>query len=379
MGVFIIQELTNNNPTTLGTAFEWYDSRSLFSDEGAAANRENFENDVTDVPRKAYTGFYAAPQGNWSTALTLRTKRTDYPGVSRPSEQVLGAAYEPFTLTGMWDDRYNSAGYAMTTWGQMEEVVKRGNLCRFQYLDVVYHGIITSINTEYVGNWRINYTLTVSPHYKDVDPGSIQIQTNDQVMTTASVYDAVDFATATLQSMNNQRPEARIPGATLLAVDSAISRVDQARATIAFSLDTTELNPIANPIAQWNKFASQFVESQVAAELVITNTSPLRADIDIISPSAVVMLSFESWMRSVRAAARLVRYHARVSVKEMRKRFKPRAARLYRPFEGESIFAISNKFYGTPTAWRLIAERNRLSYYDLTGDEILVIPERSNV
>ena len=108
-------------------------------------------------------------------------------------------------------------------------------------------------------------------------------------------------------------------------------------------------------------------------------TSPLRADTDIISPTAVVLLSFESWVRSTRAAARAVRFEAIKAVKEMRKRFKPKSSRLYRPHQGESIFAISNRFYGTPTAWRLIAERNKIDYFEFTGDEILVIPERGNV
>jgi hypothetical protein len=44
--------------------------------------------------------------------------------------------------------------------------------------------------------------------------------------------------------------------------------------------------------------------------------------------------------------------------------------------QGESLYAISRKFYGTPHAWRLIYDRNHLTSVTLTGDEILIIPER---
>lgn len=374
MAIFTIQELTNNNPTTLGTKFEWSDSRSLFDNDPDQANLLQ----DAGVKRTLGSGYYAAPQGPWENTIKLRTKRTDYPGVSRPSEQVLGANHEPFTLTGMWDDRYNFEGYARKTWRDMESVVTRGNLCRFQYDDIVYHGIITDLQTSYRGAWRIDYTITVSPHYKEIDPGSAQQYAQQTVMTTGDVYDRADQAVANLQQANQDRVDARFTASVLADVDANIQRVDTARTTVALSLDAANLNPLAKPITQWNKFASQFVEMQVAAESVITTTSPLRADLDIISPSAVVMLSFESWQRSLRASARLVRFESIRAIKEMRKRFKPRVARLYRPSEGESIFAVSNRFYGTPTAWRLIAERNRIAYYEFTGDEILVIPERGN-
>jgi nucleoid-associated protein YgaU len=47
---------------------------------------------------------------------------------------------------------------------------------------------------------------------------------------------------------------------------------------------------------------------------------------------------------------------------------------LYRPRAGESLYAISNQFYGTPHQWRQIAEVNGLYGMTLTGEELLTIP-----
>jgi hypothetical protein len=60
----------------------------------------------------------------------------------------------------------------------------------------------------------------------------------------------------------------------------------------------------------------------------------------------------------------------------MEERASPRAERLYKPSEGEHLYRISKKFYNTPLAWRLISERNHLKVMKMTGDEVLIIPER---
>lgn len=381
MAVFVIQELINNNPTTTGVRFEWSDSRGDVTPE---RNEANLDNDLGLVggpvaKGKTISGYYAAPQGTWDNELAMRIKRTDYPGVSRPSVQILGSNHEDFSLSGMWDDRYNYAGFAKETWRALERLIQSGNLCRFQYDDIVYHGTITKLNTQVELASRIMYTITVSPHYKDVDPGSVQRQADKAVLTVGDVYNRLDQSVANLQVANQDRIDARFTASVLASVDRSISRIDQSRATVGLSIDVGKLNPLETPITQWNKFASQFVEAQVANEELLTVMAPVRADLDIISPSAVVMLSFESWSRTVKSAARAARYAAMVSVKEMRKRFKPKAATLYRPYAGESIFAISNKFYGTPTQWRIIADRNGINYYEFTGDEILAIPDRGTL
>ena len=61
---------------------------------------------------------------------------------------------------------------------------------------------------------------------------------------------------------------------------------------------------------------------------------------------------------------------------DMDERQSPHAERLYRPLAGESLYAISRKFYATPHAWHLIAQRNNLTVFEMTGEELLIIPER---
>lgn len=75
----------------------------------------------------------ALPLGAWELPVVQRSVRHEYPGATEPSEQVLGPAYEPMTLSGVWDDRYMGAGAALEEWRDFEAMVKRGNRVRLSF------------------------------------------------------------------------------------------------------------------------------------------------------------------------------------------------------------------------------------------------------
>jgi len=93
--------------------------------------------------------------------------------------------------------------------------------------------------------------------------------------------------------------------------------------------------------------------------------------------SAIGVLTFEDWSRSLRYTARVTMYQGLAGERSSAERAQPDAKHLYRPHAGESLYAISRRFYGTPFAWRLIYERNALTSFTLTGTETLIIPERA--
>src|SRR5438445_9385667 len=65
------------------------------------------------------------PRNDWTVARKIRVKRRDYAGTDIPTEQVLGSNFEPFTLEGVWDNRYNggtTANFAEDTLHAFEEM-----------------------------------------------------------------------------------------------------------------------------------------------------------------------------------------------------------------------------------------------------------------
>lgn len=386
MSLFIIEEIPRNSRQAGTKAkFQWASTRGspdeLNSNRDNALRRASIRQDVEDdlpvqMEGQSTTdiGYYACPQGSWDITARIRTKRTDYPGTLVPSEQVLGAHYEPFTLTGVWDDRYNYDGYAQATWAAFDAMVKRGNLCKFSFENVVFHGIITGFSAQYKGRWRVSYSFEVSPHSRDSETVRI-VQRGNQTQPVAELYNKVDGSIAALQQTNRDRDDSRFAGTVLADTDTAIEDIDTARSELSLRLDFSETFPVELSVAQWESISTQFATIQISCDLVLDATFDARADVSVTAPSVTAMLRFEGWHRGVRARARLTKYNAFLAARELRRRAKPKAAVLYRPKRGESIFAISNKFYGTPKSWHIIADRNRIAYYEFEGTEILVIPE----
>jgi nucleoid-associated protein YgaU len=75
--------------------------------------------------------------------------------------------------------------------------------------------------------------------------------------------------------------------------------------------------------------------------------------------------------------ARLAIVGADEAERDMRTRAKASPRAIHRPYAGESLYRISERYYGTPSAWRRIYEANNLSSLVLAGTEELLIPEAS--
>jgi hypothetical protein len=89
----------------------------------------------------------------------------------------------------------------------------------------------------------------------------------------------------------------------------------------------------------------------------------------------VVTSQFNVWVKTMSTRCRRLSLRARLVANELIERAEPDALRLYRPQANESLYAISQRFFGTPFSWRRIAARNYLTSYVMTGAEILIIPE----
>lgn len=357
-GNFIITEIPPDGSP--GDRFEWSADRRAPTGRGGAR---------------------ACPIQPWQLAGKLRTVRTDYPGARKPSEQVLGPQKMPFTLTGKWDDRYNRSGefadggYAIAEMRRFEALCERGNPCRFQYLSIVRDGLITEWDLSYMREWFIPYKFTVSVHDNPAAP-SDSSRVPETTETPSSLFDKLDAAVQAMLEVHNRIPASQLGGTLADDMHSDLTDVAAQRESLGATLDNRELNPPEKPTDAFLRLATQFRQVRGGAFNVLVRLAGVRSDVELTTRTALSVLSFEDWSRGMRFMARIAMGQGLKGDRESTKRAAPDAQRLYRPQRGESLYAISRKFYGTPHAWRLIYERNALRTFQLLGTETLVIPDR---
>lgn len=361
-GVFIIQEMpTDGSP---GERFEWTADRRPPSGKDGGAR--------------------ACPIQPFPLGGKLRTVRTDYPGSRKPSEQVLGPNHKPFKLTGMWDDRYNrfgqfsGGGYARQEMRRFEAMCFRGNPCRFQYLTIVRDGLIVDWDFPYKREWQIGYSFEVSVHEDPQAPKDVA-RSPETTDTPSAAYDKVDAAVQSMLEAHNKAPSSLIKGTRVPDVETNLTACTTARSQLGATLDNRELRPPFKPVDAFTRLAAQFRAVRAGAFNVIVGLAAARADLDMVAATAIDVLNYEDWGRSLRFMARIAINKSRDGDVGATKRAQPDAIRLYRPYKGESLYEISRKFYGTPHGWRLIYERNALTTFILAGNETLIIPERGGV
>jgi hypothetical protein len=342
--------------------------------QGGAAG-ETFVWSADTSPPTPDGGGRAAPRAPWTFGGSQRHVRTDYPGATTPSVQILGPMMKAFTLEGTFDDRYNFAGYAKAEMRRFEEMCKRGNLCQIQFQDQVFIGLFTEWDFPYKRDWQIGYSFTFDPHERP-ENYDLSDRSPDIEMSPAVLFDAVDLAIQAALEFNDRAPRAHLAGDTMADVEASLASMASSVDQLGLTLDNRDLLPPENPVDGFTRLASQFREVQGAAYNVLVELGSARSDVELAVQTAMGVLDFEDWTRSLRFAARIAMGRAVAGDRACGARAEPDAVRLYRPQQGESLYGISRKFYGTPHAWRLIYDRNHLTSITLTGDEILIIPER---
>ena len=360
VGTFTIKELNRvgavDVETEDGETFEWTSDRT-----------------AADPTRG---GARACPRESWTVGGMLRTARTDYPGARTPSEQVLGPHHKPFTLTGRWDDRYNFPGYAVREMRRFEALCRRGNVCRMQFQNQVFDVLIKDWDFTYRREWYIPYKFSVSTHDRPDD-----VQTTDRspttLMTTQESADELDVIVGALLDAQSAGPAAEIQTALRDTVDASLADLVVTNDAIADTIDAREFEVSGtSTVSPFKRLATQFRTAASEALDVTDDLVSARSDVELGIRTALAVLNFEDWSRSLRFQARVIMGSASSAASDLEERDDGAAISFYRPFKGESLYRVSRRFYGTPFAWRLIADRNALTEISLTGEELLIIPER---
>lgn len=358
MGVFILTELP------------------AAGDPGAADDGERFEwasdsraSQVFDGRRGG--GARACPIKPWPIGGEQRKVRTNYPGAKLPSTQVLGPIHLPQLFTGRWDDRYNAEGYALFEMRRFVDMCERGNDVRIQFGTLAFEGLIENWKCDPSKPWRITYEFSLDVHNRpeQTDRSRVPITPPD----TGTLLDRFDFAAQATLDADDLAPRGVVSGSLADDVTAGLVNLVNLREELADTIDQSEFTA---GVDAFTRVATQFRAARGAAYGLILRLAAVRADLDMSVQTAMSVLDFEDWIRSLRFAARVAMGTARTGYQAATERSEPDAVRLYRPSEGEHLYQVSRKFYGTPHAWRLIYDRNSLQSVTLTGSEILIIPER---
>lgn len=326
-------------------------------------------------PDSVVGGARAAPLKPWPMPLKQRTERTDYPGARAPTEQILGPAWQPFTLTGKWDDRYNFAGYAIKELARFEAMVSRGNLVLIQFLSQEFHALITDFVPEYRREWDIGYSFTVSNHGRpqgfDLSSRApATVRTQDKAVDESAV-----IAKALASWHQDNAPRVATSGSSVTSVTASLKDLDAHINTIADSIDTRR--GVLKPIGDFKKTASLFRIVAADATGILTNLQAVRSDTELSFLTAKGVLDWEAWSHGTRFQTRVLLGQANAAAKDMDERDAPTPVKVYRPFRGQSLYGVSRAVYGTPHGWRDIQQRNHLTGFTLDGTEELIIPERT--
>lgn len=363
-GVFTITEITTpGDPAAAddGERFEWTsDSRPITPFDGSAGG-----------------GARACPLKPWAMGLEQHMVRTNYPNAKLPSRQILGPRYKQQTFRGHWDDRYNGPGYAEFELARFERMAKRGNLIRMQYGAQVFEGVIAGFDPTWLKSWRVEYEFVVDIDGRPGDDDRVRVPVTPADPSTS--LDRLDLFVQSMLDTDGLAPRNAVAGTLSDDVTASLVNSVSVRDGLAATIDQRDLAPPENPVDGFTRVATQFRAARGAAFALVTRLAEVRSDLDMATRTAMSVLDFEDWTRSLRWYARMVMGSALEGDRAATARSDPNASRLYRPQAGEHLYAVARKFYGTPHAWRLIYDRNALRSIQLTGAEILIIPERGGV
>jgi len=265
----------------------------------------------------------------------------------------------------------------LDTMRRFEALVQRGSLCRFEFETLAIVGLPKDADFDYKRASYIGYNFSVSPHYRQV--GEINVGARrkipDALRPVTEFRDVSIEAAAFMEAVFAVAPTKTMKGTTHTDNRGILDQVHQGVADLVSAVEwrvtageetLVDLKRVSN--------ALNVIKGQAAA--MITSVASLKSSTALAYDNAVDSLDFDAWRCGLSSYARKLAITSVQGRNELARRVEPKAVALYRPRQGESLYAIAQRFYGTPTAWQQIANRNGLTTIVLQGTELLIIPER---
>ena len=314
----------------------------------------------------------ALPRGQIETSLELKKTR-DENAAGEPDIQVLAVADGDWSIEGEWSDRFGGQGFAERMREEIEDPARRSSRCRFSIDSFVSDGLLDKVTIRYRLKWRIGYRLDITSFGRPQARQERQVQSKT-LSSPAQMFNKIGTLVALIKSAANAAPAAVTKLDTKLQVKTLATDIEAKAATIQGVLagrvlvtDPRAQNNLERTAGAFRSLASKAAE--LPAMFASLHASSLNASSDPLSEALT-----SGWLRDLCSNARATQATALEAAASLTLRAKGSTRALYRPRAGESLYAISNQFYGTPHQWRQIAEVNGLYGMTLTGEELLTIP-----
>lgn len=316
---------------------------------------------------------HTAPADSISPQLRVTTSRDEPPGSTDVIEQVISVAWQPFEVHGAWDDKWAGSGYASATLLEFRKLVARASLVRIEFEELSFDGLITDFTFHYLRQTRIEWEFTLSPHR--MGDGETRVGVIVQP-TSRPTREHVAEAERMAAELASRREAAR----SIPLKDDSFSilgvNLDSIQANIAAARVSSDRGIEVDAVRQLTSLGSRFRGVRDNAQRTANDLAKLRSDTQVAFDDAIQTLKFDSWTRNTAADTRRLSVRSSEAERDMRAQAAARPRALYRPFAGESLYAIATKFFGSPAAWRAIYSENNLASLVLEGTEELRIPER---
>ncbi len=318
------------------------------------------------------------------------TKLTWYPGNPVATQQVLGPREQPTTMQGMWKSRFiagsmirNGDKQAITTAFQavqlFEGLRRSGKQVRVQWLGEVRSGIIKRFSAKFEREHDVAWELEFE--WSSVDdetaPRAVVeasapagndlfklLNTVEDVLTLAPDL-AASFAASIVTEINNVRDGI----ATVVDAFRAIETLVNLPTTILGSLSSAtaalvrQISEMCRRIGGDRSSAVDILTAVQVKGAFTAAASPGRNQTGAAAASsaAVGELEFETWRRTLVATLNNLRFQLQALQEDATNRVQPRTTRIVVVAEGQTLYSLAVRYYGSADFANFLAAANRLT------------------
>lgn len=327
---------------------------------------------------------HSSSQGDVSLNLKVTTVRKVIPGGNEVVEQAMHVAWEPFELSGEWNDKFGNrvqpqlaglrrtGAYALSTFEEFAEMVGRMPEVRVELDALSFVGIIQDLKIKYSSKTYIRWAVTMSPHRNVNVPTARKSELGFSQSVQKWISDVSEQGKSLntgfknmLSAVSLKTPQADSFTALLLAINDAIDRL-QGISTEGFGTNAEQ--KLLLTASTFRRLRGACLQAAIALQRS-------AASEQIAFDDALMSARYCEWTCSSIADVYRTIHLSVAAEADMIKKVGQKPKRLYHPRRNESLEKISAEVYGTPDNWRRIYDANHLGSLVLDGTEELVIPE----
>lgn len=344
---------------------------------------------------------YRAP----SWPVEQHSKLTWYPGNPVATQQVLGPREQETTFSGKWKARFIQGSILINGDPSVidtpaaavqlfEQLARSGKRVRVQWAFEVRLGLLK--------------TFTPSPDRIQDIAWEAEFEwsaRNDETAPRAATEQSAPAGNDVFKAQNALEdthalapPNAIQLAASLLAeiddigdrVADVVDNLKQVEALV--NLPAQTLGALRSNVAQLTRQLSEFQrrilgerssaqDADTSARTKGATTSPTsggghRTGAARASSSDVQELQLEVWRRTMGRNAGNLRFQVQRLLLDAENRLQPQATRIYTARQGDNLYALATRFYGSPDFANFLAQANRLTTVVVPGGYLLRVPPR---